>query len=239
MARRAGVIPERNEAQRGAQLKNQNLVEIARTIREAKGTASIGADMSRLIIRTWRLLAEGRPISQTQVEQIASDQNLPRETAMSVIKQISEPDRDGNIVGLLGLTLNPMTHRFQINGRTLFTWCAADALFLPGMLKRTAKVESTCPVTKEKIQLTITPEGVEQYDPASTVISIIVPTPMKKGLESVEEIWAAFCNYIHFFSSSEAASEWFTGRNHDPLILSIEDGHQLWRMVFDDMLKYV
>ena len=40
-----------------------------------------------------------------------------------------------------------MSHRFEVAGRTLYTWCAWDSLFLPQILGQEAEVESTCPLT--------------------------------------------------------------------------------------------
>jgi hypothetical protein len=44
---------------------------------------------------------------------------------------------------------------------------------------------------------------------------------------------------MYFFSSSaEAITEWFKGKGYDPIILSIQEGFQLDRMTFEEVLKY-
>ena len=215
-----------------------NLDKIAKALREAGLPPSLSPDEIRLFIQIWRRLADGRPISPRQVEQIASNLHISPDAATSVINKVSERDGEGNVVGFAGLSLKTHPHRLQVNDHTLTTWCAWDSLFLPPMLKQTAQVESPCPATKKKIGLTITPERVGKYDPTSTVISMITPKTTKKGLESAEEIWMAFCQNVHFFSSSEAASQWFSGKSLDISILSVEDGYQLGRMSFAEMLKH-
>lgn len=64
--------------------------------------------------------------------------------------------------------------------RTLYTWCAWDALIYPPILDRTAEVESTCPASGETIRLTVTPDGVESIDPSGAVLSF--PDPDREAL---------------------------------------------------------
>ncbi len=108
--------------------------------------------------------------------------------AREVLDKMCERDPDGNVVGIAGLSQKQHPHRFTVNGIRLSTWCAWDSLFLPVMLQQTALVSSRCPSTGETIRLTITPEGVTSYQPASIVISIVIPQPTKNELVSVEEI---------------------------------------------------
>jgi len=51
----------------------------------------------------------------------------------------------------------------------MFTWCALDAIMMPGVIDATARVESQCYVTGYPIQLTVTPDGVTDYSPDTTV----------------------------------------------------------------------
>lgn len=54
-----------------------------------------------------------------------------------------ETDVQGHIVGS-GLTLRPTPHRFTIDGRQLYTWCALDTLIFPAVLGQVATVEAPC-----------------------------------------------------------------------------------------------
>lgn len=219
-------------------MENRTLAQIAKALRKAEIPPRFEPDESRLLIQVLRRVADGGPVSLAQLEDVASSLRMPLDGAVAFVRQVTERDREGSVVGVLGLSQNNHPHRFVVNGHTLATWCAWDSLFLPVILKQTAKLESSCPATKTRIRLTITPDKVEQCEPTNAAISIVVPAVTKKGRESVEEIWMTFCHFVHFFSSPESASEWFAGRNRDVSILSVEEAYQLGRMAFEDLLAY-
>jgi alkylmercury lyase len=221
-------------------MKNPNLDEIVKSLHEAGIPPYISEGQSRLFIEVLRLVGKGQPVSPEQVKEIIVTLKLsPDETdeAISLIKKVSETDNN-NIVGLFGLSQENHPHRFQINSHVLSTWCAWDTLFLPSLLKQTAKVESLCPVTKEKIQLRLSPEKVEQSEPKNAVLSIVVPKPTEDGSSYGSEIRMLFCQFVRFFSSRDVAIEWFKGKGYDPIVLPIEEGYQLGRMAFKEVLKY-
>ncbi|MBI1881755.1 MAG: hypothetical protein HYR94_26555 [Chloroflexi bacterium] len=223
-------------------MEKLNLYAISEGLSKAGIDIDFGPDTSRLVIQIWRLLAEGRPISPQQIEQITTDLHIPRDTLTAFQNKYKagfEFNAEGNIIGWAGLSLNPHhSYQFKVNGHTLFAWCGWDTLFLPPILKQTATVEASCPATGKKIRLIIMPEGVKQYEPTSAVISMIIPKTNILDSGSVEGVWLAFCNHVHLFSSAEAASEWFLGKNQEPIILSIEEGYQLGRIRFEENLKY-
>jgi alkylmercury lyase len=107
------------------------------------------------------------------------------------------------------------------------------------MLQQTALVSSLCPTKGEVIRLTITPEGVTSYQPESSAISIVIPRPTRNGPESVEEIWMTFCHHIHFFSSPQAAQEWFAERGQEIAILTIEEAFELGRLTLSEVLRHI
>ena len=199
---------------------------------------SLSPDAPRFTVELWQLLTNGRPISPEQVEKTLSSLGISREVLTSLQAGL-EYDSQSNIVGAVGLSLNPASsNRFQINGHTLYTWCAWDALFIPLVLKRAVIVDAFTPATADSIRIKLTPERVESYEPEHAVISIIVPTTGAVSKASTpEDIWLTFCHHVHFFSSREAASAWFAGKQHKPLILSIEEGYELGRLRFEEMLK--
>src|SRR5260370_2815629 len=185
------------------------LDQLAEGLRAAGIRQAFTPDVSRLTVRLWR--------------EIASALDLPQQTAREVLHKMCERDGDGNVVGIAGLSQNQHPHRFTVNGIRLSTWCAWDSLFLPVMLQQTALVSSSCPTTGETIRLTITPEGVTSYQPASTVISIVIPQPTTSGLESVEEIWTTFCHHVHFFASPQGAQDGVAARGQKIAILTIAE----------------
>lgn len=166
------------------------------------------------------LLAEGRPVS---FERVAAAVDRSREEVREAIRGLPsiEYDEEDRVIGA-GLTLEPTRHRFRLEDRTLYTWCAWDALIYPPILDRTAEVESTCPATGETIRLTVTPEGIQSVDPSGAVLSF--PNP---DLERIcHDVRTAFCEVSNFFRSVKAAREWLNGREEID-ILSVKEGFRL------------
>lgn len=221
-------------------MKTSDIGEIVNALHEAGiPPRDMDPKFSRLIIEVLRSVENGKPVPPEQVKEMASNLKLTPDEATKFIDNVTERDDDGNVVGTFGLSQKDYSHSFEVNGHVLSTWCAWDSLFLPALLKQTAKVESRCPQTKEKIYLTIAPDKVEKYEPTNAVVSIVLPKPTEGAPRSAGDIWMIFCSYVFYFVSAEAAIEWFKGKEYDPEILSIKDGHQLGLMTFEELLKYV
>lgn len=135
-----------------------------------------------------------------------------------------EYNHTGQIIGL-GLTLIPTSHRVQVRGQRLFTWCAFDTLLFPASLHLEAQVESTCPVTGQSITFVATSEGViKDLVPADSVMSLIVPAARQDcGRDT-------FCQQSHFFQSEEAASSWLS-EHPGALLLSLEEAAFVGKLV--------
>ena len=84
-------------------------------------------------------------------------------------------DAQGNIVGA-ALAARQTAHRVQLGGKELYAWCALDTLFIPGLLGEEAEVLSTCPVSRETVRITVTPDGVEDFSPPDAVVSVVLPS---------------------------------------------------------------
>ncbi len=220
-------------------MTDHDLENLALRIRASGIPIHFEPEKARLLIAVWRRLAAGEPVSLQEVREIAQQQGLPEEPALAFIEQLSERNEEGDVVGLFGLSQKEHPHRFFVGEKTFSTWCAWDALFLPPMLQQTARVESFCPATHEKITLTLAPERVQHFEPSGTVLSMIVPETSGAGFGQVEEVWRAFCCHVHFFKSPEVASEWFAGKNQTPLFLTVEQGYRLGKLTFKELLEYV
>jgi alkylmercury lyase len=105
------------------------------------------------------------------------------------------------------------------------------------VLDRTARVESVSPVSKEKVRLTVSPQGVEEVDSAGAVLSIVIVDPDDADMGSVEAIWGTFCHHLFFFASREEAERWAAGRD-DIEILSVEEAYELVRLVSSRFVAY-
>lgn len=218
-------------------MSNARATEMARKLTESGALLDYGPDLSRLLLQVLRSLAKGRPVSGEQVDRIVAGLGSARDEADQFLRQISERDADDSIVGIMGLSLNDHPHRFDVNGTRMSTWCAEDTLFLPAMLKQTATIVSESPLTKEKIRLTVSPDGVEESGPAGAVVSIVVIDPDKADMSSAQAIWGTFCHHIFFFASREEGEQWATGRD-DIEILSLDEGFELGKQFWSKVLAY-
>lgn len=218
-------------------MNRANLEHIARRLRDAGFPPPFTASESRLLVQVVRRLARGQPVTPREIEQLASTVRLAPDSALVLVNKISEHDEDGNIQGLMGLSLNGHRHRFEVNGQGLSTWCAWDTLFLPPLLQQTARVESSCPATKKPIRLTIDPERVQHYDPAQAVVSMVIPSTSSDDLRSVDETWRLFCHHVHYFAAADAVDDWFRSRAFQPIVLGIDEAYELGRLAFRPMIE--
>lgn len=198
-----------------------------------EGMLALDFDDARIVLSIYRLLASGEPVSPIAVaEATGLEQKL-------VEKRLAEwPGvflQDGAIVGCWGLALPEMSHRFEVDGRTLHTWCAYDALFLPELIGKQARVRSKDPVTGEEIALTVHPDRVEDLSPETAVISFLDPTTTSFD----ENVILNFCNYVHFFSSPKSAEKWIS-QHPGTFSLSVDEATRLARLTnrskFGDLL---
>jgi len=182
---------------------------------------NLGAAEQKVSVQIYRLLASGQPVP---LESIASETGLSRQDVQAILKRWPGVFYDGadRIVGYWGLARGKMTHRFEVNGQTLYTWCAWDSLFIPQILQSSAQVESTCPVTGEKIRLTVAPDRIEKRAPRDVSMSFIVPDA--SGVR--ENPITNFCHYVHFFMSPEVGGRWCS-ENDGTFIMSLDDAFDL------------
>ncbi|UPK03123.1 organomercurial lyase MerB [Bradyrhizobium sp. 170] len=175
-----------------------------------------------------RLLSHGEPVTITELAAAAGQ-------AFDVVQRAvagwndTEYDEQGRIIGW-ALTLRPTQHRFNIDGRQLYTWCALDTLFFPAVIGRPARVESPCAATGVPIRLTVDPTaGVSALDPSAAVVSIVTP-------EQMSSVRTAFCNPGRFFATPDAARAWqckYPGME----VLSVVDAHRASRPLSEMLLN--
>ncbi len=79
----------------------------------------------------------------------------------------------GMIVGSGGLSLRPTEHSLTLDGRALFTWCAADAIGIPAALGKDARINSICHACGEPIAITLTAGAVTAAIPDTTLVWVV------------------------------------------------------------------
>ncbi len=220
-------------------MKPAHLAALAEKLRLSGVPTHFDETKSRLLIEVWRAVLAGRPVSPSQIETFARRLSLNTQDALSFIFRVSERNEGGEIIGIFGLSQRKHPHKFFIDGRTFYAWCAWDALFLPPMLRQAARVESTCLQTGLTTTAEVTPEGVASCLPANAVLSILVPESNNLELNSFEAVRSSFCCNVHFFHSASAAQAWLSAKKQAFEVLSVEEGFQLGLFAFREMLEYV
>ncbi len=160
----SSMVKARNEVKENVDIQ-QATDSISRDVLE---NLLVEQDHWRIIAKTLQLLANGGyPVPP---EEIAIRLQVTPDMVISTLRGFGAKfDKDGNIMGV-GLTLIPTPHVYEVNSTKRYTWCAVDALLFPLMLKHAAHIESLDPVSGDKIQVTVTPDGVQKVEPADAVV---------------------------------------------------------------------
>jgi alkylmercury lyase len=178
-----------------------------------------------LIPHIWRLVAEGRPV---EFDRLAAAASWSVEDVEAALR--GEPgadwDEQGRLVGH-GLTLRPTPHRFTFDGRTVYAFCASDALSFPVVLGRPGTAESTCPASGRPIRVELTPDRVERVDPPGAVVSLVRPA-------SANDVRGEVCALGRFFASEEAAAEWLAA-HPEGMVHSVEEDFRLHREIMHEV----
>lgn len=178
---------------------------------------TLAAEQQRVALTLYRTLAaKGQALS---VAEIARAAGLPETGAREALAR--EPldtfvFRDGErVAGFGGLATAPMHHELRVRGRTLWTWCAWDSLFIPALLGAVAEVTSSDPESGERVHLGVSPHRVEHGTPADAVVSF--PLPDAESFDrDASNVMAGFCHHVFFFASRASGERW--GERHPGLL---------------------
>jgi len=177
----------------------------------------------RVAVALYRELAKGRPVPLARVATLL---DLTHEAVGGALAaNLLLFNSDGSVIGFGGLNVTEMLpHRFRVNDETLYTWCAWDSLFIPGILGKAADVASRDPVTGIPISLKVAPDHVRGVQPAGTVVSFLAPN---RAFD--RNAITNFCHFVHFFGSEETGRTW-TADHPGTFLLSLEDAFALGRL---------
>ena len=183
----------------------------------------------RLGLEMYRQLARGEPVSRAE---LARALEAPTDTVEELLgrpnlKSLTYTDEGGQIIGFGGLAVREMPHRFKVDGRTLYTWCAWDSLFIPVILGVAAEVESPVPGSSAPVRLSVAPDGVNRLEPRTAVMSFLLPSAQTFQADALMAM-ASFCHFIFFFPDSDSAAEW-TKSHPDTTVISVADAFELGR----------
>ncbi len=183
----------------------------------------------KLLHRFWRMLADtGTPVSP---DALAQALDCPREQVLETLRLYPEAEYDpaGNLAGL-SFTLHQTRHQLLLGERTFSGWCAPDVLVFPVVLGCPARIVSTCPVTAMSIQLTVTPDHIEDLSPASAAVSIVKDGGMLGKLKEAGCIRQGSCDHQFFFTSQQVVAPWVSA-HADFIVFPVEEAFQGLREV--------
>ena len=194
------------------------------------------AEGRKTAIATYRLLAGGAPVSESQ---ISAQAGIPEEQVREILRSwpLVLRDQTDQVVGFWWLHSQQVepTHAMSFDNTTVFGWCALDTLFIPEILGRTVRVASTDPTSDARIGLTVTADGVVDLDHADTVVSFLLP---RRGESFADDAIARFCHQIHFFDSPQSAAEW-TADRPGRIFMTVDEafhlGKEINRIRFGDI----
>jgi alkylmercury lyase len=205
------------------QLKKDEVIKAYRKAYDAIPQEALDLDL-RLTVRTIQALSRGKPVSP---EQLAEIWEVPLEQVRSVLAGAvlagrAEVNSQGDLVGGI-LSLIPTPHRISIGGKQLYAWCAYDAIYVPGLVGKTAEISTQDPITGDPIKIIITPDSVADVQPEGSVVSVVgVESDMRGGPKSPR------CTQMLFFGSRDSAHQWLQGRP-DMSILTAEEVFEIAR----------
>jgi len=207
-------------------MTQENIEQVANRLVKYYRTI-VSDDRWELVLHTVRELAKGEPVEPARLAELT---NEPVEETKKQLENVVEWDDEGRVVGH-GLTLVPTQHEFDVNGRTLWVWCAGDAIIFPAWIDQPARINSPCAVTGEKIEVFVTPDAVKEVTPAGAAASLITHDPKVSGMADVR---AAICSGQVFFKSLEVAKEW-QEEHPNSLILPVSDYFEMYKQVHEQL----
>ncbi len=169
-----------------------------------------------------RIAADGRA-SPTE---IAESADIERATVESLLDSWPGVYRDdsGSVVGFWGLTAEPVSpHQLQHQGRLRYAWCAWDTLFLPQVLDSTLQVHSRCALTKQPVELDISPQRILSNEPLDLLLSF---PRLPDDPELMQDVIGNFCHHVHFLASPAAATRW-VAEHPDVFVVDLAAAYEL------------
>src|SRR5439155_21127601 len=102
----------------------------------AKHLPTFSPEDQRVAVTLYRELAKRQPVDAAQLGRALGV--APAEARgflnRDSIKAFVYPDDEGRVLGFGRLAAAPMPHRFEVERRNQWTWCAWDRLFIPASL---------------------------------------------------------------------------------------------------------
>lgn len=181
-----------------------------------------GEQLRRLARPVIQLLALGSPVA---VEEIARATGMAVDEVERDLHGLPDVEWDdaGRVIGL-GLTIRPTEHALEIEGRTLYTWCAFDTVLIAALLERPVTIRSRDHAAGRPVRVETGADRLVTVEPPTTVVSWVG----QRRPEELAALRANFCEHIHFFGAADAAAGWLAGHPGGAL-LPVADAYEAAR----------
>ena len=175
----------------------------------AAGLPLFSPEEQRAAVTLYRELAKGQAVDAAQLGRALGVPPTEGRAllARDSIRAFVYADDKGRVLGFGGLAAARMHHHFEVDGRTLWTWCAWDSLFIPEILGKPARVASSDPENGEVVRLLVLPDRIESAEPADAVVSLLLPDAHDFHT-SAANVMAKFCHFVFFFTSRSSGESW-------------------------------
>jgi alkylmercury lyase len=185
------------------------------------------SEEQRIAVTLYRELAKGQPVDPSQLGRAlgAGPAEARALLGRDPFRPFVFPDRQGRVLGFGGLAVAPMHHRLRVDGRTLWTWCAWDSLFIPEILGKRASVASPDPNTGDLVELVVTPHKIDSATPEDAVVSFLMPDAGDFDT-SAANVMATFCHFVFFFASRSSGEHW-VHKHPGTFLYSLNDSFEL------------
>ena len=170
-------------------------------------------DDKSFIVNIQRELLKGNPLAKTTYYELLID--LDKEKADSLLELLGELNKNNKITAFSGLSLTPTNHRFIVENKILYTWCALDAILFTEWLDVSSQIISRDPIDNSLIELNIDCDHLVSSNPYPIFLSLV------EKMDSCN-IRGSFCNHVSFFASEQTAKQWLDS-NANGKILTLED----------------
>ena len=141
-------------------------------------------------------------------------------------------DDDGGVAGAYPFTEDDTAHRVTLDGRTINTMCAIDALGVGAMYDRDVVIASRCLECGGPIHVETHDRGqaLKRYTPARTVVWLAT------RLAADGCAAKSACKSMAFFCSDDHLASWREDGGAAGFRLSIDEGLQAGRALFQPLL---
>ena len=182
---------------------------IPRSILEVGYLKDNPPQLQSLSLAIYRLLLGGVPVTITDIASATGfTEARVRELLELIPVSAFDWHDDDSISAFVGLSLQPANHEFIVGGRTFHTWCVLDGLFIPGLIRKEATIETKCPTSALSIRVELSPERIISSSMEGVVMSVVNP-----DMDACcDDLRASLCNHVNFFASDGAFKEWAKGK---------------------------